>query len=122
MTCAMPMVSSRLTAECYAGARSTPVLPRPERPEVHSRVTGLPALHEPLHGWVHDDLLELLEREEPCAADHRLLDLDVVQRAVRQVSAEDHVDDVPVARLPVRGDRLGDRDRAFELYRVPQAE
>ena len=41
------------------------LLGNPERAEVDGRVAGLPALQEALDRRVHDDLVQLVEREEP---------------------------------------------------------
>ena len=49
-------------------------------------------------------------------------DLDVLERAVREVGAEDDVDDVALAGSPIGGDRLGDRDRAFQVQAVPDPD
>ena len=88
----------------------------PRGAEVHGRVARLPACEEPLDRRVHDDVLQLLVREQPRALDRRVPRLDVVQRAVRQVGREDDVDDVACAHAAsLRRDRVDERDRPFEL-------
>ena len=114
----------KLTRVC-AAARALPARrarlrrTNPERTEVHRGVARPPALDEALHRRVEDDLLELVEREQPQPADGRVVRLDVLERAVREVDAEDDVDDVAVAGPPGGRDRLGDRDRPFEARGRP---
>src|SRR4051794_35436891 len=91
-------------------------LPRPEGAEVHRWVAGLPPLQEPLDRRVHDDLAELLAREEARALHGRVARLDVVQRAVRQIGREDDVHDVLAADERLRRDRVADRDGPLELH------
>src|SRR6516162_2939330 len=86
----------------------------PERAEVHRRIAGAPALDEALHRRVEHDVIELVEREEAHAADRCILALEVLERAVGEIDAEDDVDDMAVSRTPVGRDRLRDRDRPLE--------
>ena len=71
---------------------------------------------------MHDDVFEFLEREQARTANRRVPGLDVLERAVREIDAEDDVQDVPVARLPPRRDRLGDCDRPLERELLPAPE
>src|SRR5436190_6529874 len=66
----------------------------PQRAEVDGGVARLPAREEALDRRVEHDLLQFLEREEPCRAYRLVLRLHVLERATRDVGPEDDVDDV----------------------------
>ena len=62
---------------------------------------------------MQDDLVQLVGREEPVAADGRVVGSDPFERAAAQVAREDDVDDVLRREAADRCDRVDDRDRAF---------
>ena len=67
---------------------------------------------------MQDDLVELVEREEPVAAHGGVLRGDRLQRPAAEVAGEDDVDDVLRGRSSRGRDRVDDRDRPLERHVV----
>src|SRR6266545_2171511 len=63
---------------------------------------------------MHDDRVEVVEREEAVPADGGVLRADGFQRAAAQVAGEHDVHDVLRRQRPLRRDRLDDAHRSLE--------
>src|SRR3990170_2774622 len=92
-----------------------PVLGHPHLAEVDRRVTRLPPLEEPLDRRVKRHGVELMDMERAMAAHRLVLGRDLLERA-RYVCSEDHVDHVLALRLPVRRDRIDERNGTLQRY------
>src|SRR5439155_3753320 len=89
-------------------------LPSPERSEVDGRIARPPALDEALDRRMQDDVVEVVEAEQPVPADGRVLGVDRLQGAPAEVAREDDVHDV-LGRVATHGrDRIADRYRSFD--------
>src|SRR5262249_46693357 len=110
-----PRTTSRRRAPARAAAGRRP-LAGPDAAQVHRGGARLAADQEALDRRMDDDVRELVLGEEPRSPDGRVLRLDVVQAAMRQVGREDDVDHVLAELKRLRRDRLDDRDRPFELH------
>jgi hypothetical protein len=85
----------------------------PERPEIDDRVTRLPAREEALDRRVQGDAGELVDTEEPMAANRGVPGRDRLERTAAQVAGEDDMHDVLRGRS-LRRDRVRDRHRSLE--------
>src|SRR2546430_10471638 len=71
---------------------------------------------------MQDDVVEVVETEQPVPADGRVLRVDRLQRASAEVAREDDVDDV-LGREALHGrDRVDDRDRALNRHLLADSE
>src|SRR3954466_5510871 len=72
---------------------------RPERTQVHHRVTGLPPAEKTLDRRMERDPVEVVE-DEKAVTTHRSVDRgDRLERAVAEIAGEDDVHDVLGARI-----------------------
>ena len=93
----------------HPSQRERAALRRPQRPEVDARVAGLEAPQEAPDRRMQREALQLVEIEQPVAADGLVVGDDVRERPV-ELGGEDDVHDVLRPEAALGGDRVDDRD------------
>src|SRR5712691_11470996 len=63
---------------------------------------------------MEDDHVEVVDGEQPVAANGGVLRADRVERPSREVAGEDDVDDMPAGGRALGRDRVDDRNRALD--------
>src|SRR5437588_7664410 len=114
-----------MTLESRHGPRSGPDFrgsTSPERSQIDGRVARTPALDEALDRRMQDDVVEVVEAEQPVTADGGVLGVDCLQRATAEVTGEDDVHDV-LGREALNGrDRVDDRHRTLDCHLLADPE